>query len=93
MIMDPNVFISDTVSSVYSIGHTQGLINKMKPAKEDSTTLPDVTETETGIISDLRVAVSGNQGNMFTKFMLSKMRYSPRNKFNLFSVKKQLMDR
>ena len=92
MLMYTNVFIADTGASVDSTGHLQGLINKKKPAKGDLITLPDGTKTATEIISDLRGTVCDNQGNRLTKFMLSKVRYSPENKFNLFSVTNRLMD-
>ena len=63
--MDPNVFISDTGLSVDITRHIKGLINKMKPAKGDSMTLPDSTKNTTEIISDLRGTVFDNQGNRF----------------------------
>ena len=90
--MDPNIFIADTRASVYSTGKIQGFINNMKPEKIDSITLTDGTKTTTEIIADLRGTVCDNQGNRLTKCMLSKVRYSPRNKFNLFSDTNQLFN-
>ena len=63
ILMDTNVFIAYTRSSVVSTGHIQGLINKTKSEKGDSTTLPDGTKTGTEIISYLRGTVCDNQGN------------------------------
>ena len=54
--------------------------------------LPNGTKTATEIISDLRVTVCVNQGNRLQKFMLSKVRYSLKNKINLFSFTKRLMN-
>ena len=90
--MNPNIFIADTRASVYSTGKIQGFIKNMKPAKIDSITLTDGTKTTTEIIADLRGTVCDNQGNRLTKFILSKVRYSPKNKFNLFSSTKRLMN-
>ena len=90
--MDTNVFISNNEASVDSTGHIQGLTNKTKPKKGYSMTLPDGTKTTTEIIDDLRGTFYDNQGNRLTKVILSKVRYSPKKKFTLFSVKKRLMN-
>ena len=86
--MDTNVFIAETGSIVDSTGYMQEFMNKMKPAKGYSMTLPDGTKTATEIIADLRGTVCDKQGNRLTKVTLSKVRYSPNNKFNLLSVTK-----
>ena len=91
MIMYPNVFIEDIGSSVDGTGHIHGFRKKMKPEKWYSTTPPKGTKTATEIIADLRRIVCDNQGNKSTKVMLSKVRYSLKNKFNLFSVTKRLI--
>ena len=54
--------------------------------------LPDSTKTATEIITDLRGAFCDNQGNRLTKLMLSKVRYSLKNKFNMFIITKRLMN-
>ena len=92
MLIDPNVIISDTGDSVYSTEHIHILINSMKPEKGDSVTLPDGTKTATKIISDLRETVCDKQGNGLTNCVLSRVRYSSRKKFSLFSATKRLMN-
>ena len=86
MLMDTNVFVADTGDNVDSIGNIQGLINNMKPGKEDSLTLPEGTKTATWIISYLRGTFCDNQEHRWTKVMLSMVSYSQNNKSNLFSV-------
>ena len=90
--MNTNLLTSDNVFSADSTGHIQGLISKIKPAKLDTMTLPDGTKTATKIISDLIGTICDNQGNRLTKVMLSKVRYSPKNKLNVFSVLNILMN-
>ena len=90
MLMDPNVFIAYTGDSVYSIEHIHVLINSMRPEKGYSMTLSDGTKTATEIISYLRGTVCDKQGNGLPNFVLSMVRYSPKNKFSLFSTTKQL---
>ena len=92
MIMDTNVFIADTVERVDSTVHIQGFINNMKPEKLYLMTLPDGTKTATEIMSDLRETFCDNQGNRLTKFIFSNVRYSLKNRFNLFIFAKRLIN-
>ena len=92
MFMYTNIFIADTGASVDSTGHIQILINKRKPGKSYLMTLPDLIKTATEIIYYLRGSVCDNQGSNITKVMLSKVRYPPENKSNIFSVTDRLMN-
>ena len=55
-------------------------------------TLPEGAKTATETNNDLRGTFCGNQGNRLTKSMLSRVSYSLKNKFNLFSVMNLLMN-
>ena len=89
-LSDLNVWIVDTVATVHSMPHSEGLGNPKEASVSDSVTIGNGADIGVKMIMQLPGTICDKHGNELKTAVLNDVMHLPKAKYNLFSLSRMV---